>query len=63
MYWKREIYSVKHTEKLSKGHENKCQITQGNGLHRCQISRVLLYMVVLHSTNNAYIFPDTGCIL
>ena len=31
------IQSVKHKEKLSKGHENQRRITQGNELHRCWI--------------------------
>ena len=39
-------YSVKHIEKLSKGHENQCRITQVNGLDRCGIRQVLLYVYI-----------------
>ena len=29
---------------MVKGNENQCRIKQGNGLHRCRIRQVLLYM-------------------
>ena len=39
----------------SNGNENQCQVTQGNGLHMCQIRQVSLYLTLdrqrLHTGN------------
>ena len=58
------LYSVKHIQKSSKGQENQSRITQGNGLDRCRIRQVLLY--ILRGTSHCHqthrLFLDVrGC--